>query len=274
MLNSMVIYSRLQLQLLSAYKQTLPRGWSDVRKPGMTTMIWLVLDGGAYLQIDDKEYRIKAGDFCLLPETARMSYGCDKDESFTLWCTHLNTDLLSGSLFDWIDCSSWVTPLTPAEMAECIRFYQQIVTYSPQLLPLKQQFTINRSMHSLLEIFFTHIDIQEKRREDWIGNTLQYINAHLQEDLTVESLARRVALHPNYFIRCFRTRMGVSPAKYIADNRFRFACAMLDQQTKNLLEIGEAINMPEMQVFYSFFKRHAGMTPRQYLLKKEREEKL
>lgn len=272
MICSTVLCNQLRFQAHYVRKQTMTSGWSDTRPAGMDTNLWLVLKGSAYLHVGDKQYRVKAGDLCLLPETEHMTFGCDGEQDLVLWYTHMKTDMPTGTLFDWIECSDWVVSLSNKEQKTCEQYFEQMSTASSREASVKQQFAVHCALYNLLCFFLARVEVKENKQESWIGNTLQYIREHLDEDLSIETLARRVALHPNYFIRCFRTRMGISPARYIAGMRFQCAKALIDAGNKNMQEIADAIGMSELPVFYSFFKRHMHLTPHQYLAKKESEE--
>jgi hypothetical protein len=43
-------------------------GWSDGEKLRPWNELWLVIDGGAKLTVGDKDYSLKKGDFCMLPD--------------------------------------------------------------------------------------------------------------------------------------------------------------------------------------------------------------
>lgn len=55
---------------------------------------------------------------------------------------------------------------------------------------------------------------------------MTYIEEHLADDISVESLARVAHFHPHYFIRYFRRLTGRSPETTSADTRIagRAAC--------------------------------------------------
>jgi transcriptional regulator GlxA family with amidase domain len=60
------------------------------------------------------------------------------------------------------------------------------------------------------------------------ANLLDYARTHLHEPLSVEQLARRVAMSPRNFARAFRDEMGITPAKAVERLRAEAARAALD----------------------------------------------
>lgn len=273
MICNTVICNQLRLQVLDVRKQFFSPEWSDVRSVGMNTVLCLVVDGSAYVNVGKKSYRAKKGDLYLLPETKQSSFGCDSADGLTLWYVHLKTEMPSGSLFDWIACSDWCISLTKNEQKECEEYFEQMKILPSELHPFKQQFAVHRTLYSLLYFFLLHVDVTETTQKDWLGNTLQYISENLHGNLSVDALASRVALHPNYFIRSFHARLGIAPARYVAELRCQHAKMLMDMGRRDMHQIGKAIGMEETASFYTFFKRHMYMTPYQYLETKEREEK-
>lgn len=266
------IYNRLRLQCISVRKQIFTKGWGDKRIPNMDSVLCLVLDGSAFLNVGNKSYRVKKGDFYLLPENAYSTFGCDEEEKFILRYVHFRTDLLSCSLFNWIDCSEWAVHLSDFDFKRCIEYHENLYMCSLQSPTVNRAITENCMLHNLLYIFLKQVNVKERKQEDWIGNTLQYISDNLDKDLSIENLAGRIALHPNYFIRCFTSKVGISPARYIAELRVQYAKTLLVQGTKTMQEICSAIGMSEISVFYGFFRRHTGTTPLKYKFEKESEK--
>lgn len=70
---------------------------------------------------------------------------------------------------------------------------------------------------------------------------LSFIEAHLHEDLTLERLATEVDLSPNQFGRAFRTSLGASPLRYVAQRRIHRAKAMLLDPGRSITDIAMAL---------------------------------
>ena len=58
-----------------------------------------------------------------------------------------------------------------------------------------------------------------------IRDVQEWLPEHLQEDLSVEALARRAAMSPRNFARAFRDQVGVTPARYVERMRVEAAIA-------------------------------------------------
>ena len=120
-----VVYDKLRLQHFDGRLLHLQNGWGDTKKERYITEMWLILDGGGFVHIDGKEYRLKKGDFCFFPDTLAAEYGCDRD-CLTMQIVGLESNLLSGSLVEWLDCSEWVVPLSAADFNTCLQLMQAV----------------------------------------------------------------------------------------------------------------------------------------------------
>lgn len=93
---------------------------------------------------------------------------------------------------------------------------------------------------------------------------LSYIDAHLQDDLTLERLAAEVDLSPDHFGRAFRASLGVSPLRYIAQRRLQRAKALLLDPAMSITDIAMALGFATPSHFTSNFHKATGTTPSQW----------
>ena len=56
-----------------------------------------------------------------------------------------------------------------------------------------------------------------------IGNSVQYIEDHITEDVTVEDVAKAVCVSPFYFQKGFSMLCGFSVSEYIRNRRLALA---------------------------------------------------
>lgn len=93
---------------------------------------------------------------------------------------------------------------------------------------------------------------------------LSYIDAHLQDDLTLERLAAEVDLSPDHFGRAFRASLGTSPMRYIAQRRLHRAKTLLLDPSMSITDIAMALGFATPSHFTSNFHKATGTTPSQW----------
>jgi len=91
-----------------------------------------------------------------------------------------------------------------------------------------------------------------------------YIDEHLSEDLSLEELARVVDISPNYLISLFRDSVGMTPHKYVLQQRIERTRKLLARPGLSLLEIAQGCGFRDQSQFTTIFRRNFGVTPGQY----------
>jgi AraC-like DNA-binding protein len=84
------------------------------------------------------------------------------------------------------------------------------------------------------------------------------------ERLTLEDLAGIVHLHPNYFSELFKTVVGVSPLRYLAQYRLDRARELLLSTHLTMREIAAAVGFGDAFYFSRAFRRAEGVSPTAY----------
>ena len=93
---------------------------------------------------------------------------------------------------------------------------------------------------------------------------MDYINQHLHDKLSMETLAENVQLSETYLSRLFKKETGQSVSEYIRDKRIEEAQALLRYSEKSPVEIATDLGFSSHSYFISIFKRVTGETPREY----------
>lgn len=93
---------------------------------------------------------------------------------------------------------------------------------------------------------------------------LDYIQANLEADLTVEGLASIACLSPHHFARMFKGVVGKSPHSYVSSQRLSSAKRMLLAKRYSLVEIAQRTGFSTQAAFNRSFRRVEGCTPTEY----------
>lgn len=93
---------------------------------------------------------------------------------------------------------------------------------------------------------------------------LDYIDSHLNEQISIAELAREAGWSHEHFTRKFVQYTGISPQKAIIQRRVERACQMLLQGKSNISEIAYAVGFKNVHYFYRTFMNVKKMTASQY----------
>lgn len=101
----------------------------------------------------------------------------------------------------------------------------------------------------------------DKRR---LRRVLEYVEQHLDQDISLEVLAQQASLSEFHFARMFAASMGVPPYKYVSQRRLDRAVSMLAGGELPLSEIAFRSGFGSPASFSRAFRRIKGVTPGEY----------
>ncbi len=91
-----------------------------------------------------------------------------------------------------------------------------------------------------------------------------YIESHLDEDLSLETIAMAPAMSPFRFARAFKKATGQSPRQYVIHRRIERAKALLRTGDQDLAQIAQRTGFSTQSHFTDVFRRVCGTTPARY----------
>src|SRR5215469_5927831 len=127
-----------------------------------------------------------------------------------------------------------------------------------QLLVVYLKRTGGQSQYSAL------LDAQAYSESDRFAELEQWIVEHLNNDLGVESLAKRVQMSPRNFTRVYAQTRGRTPAKGVEAIRIDTARRRLEETTDRIETIAEHTGFTGEEQMRSAFVRTLGIPPREY----------
>ena len=93
---------------------------------------------------------------------------------------------------------------------------------------------------------------------------LDYIDRHLEGDVTLDSMASVACLSRFHFARAFRQAVGQSPRRYVTARRLERAKVLLVEDETPLVEIALALQFSSQANFTRAFTQSTGIAPGQY----------
>ncbi|MEK0314600.1 response regulator [Cohnella sp. 56] len=97
-----------------------------------------------------------------------------------------------------------------------------------------------------------------------IDEVKRYIDANLNEQISLQTIAERFFFHPSYFSRRFKERFGESFVNYLTAARIRKSEQLLHEPNLQIQQVAELVGFQDAAYFSSVFRKSTGMTPNQY----------
>ena len=106
---------------------------------------------------------------------------------------------------------------------------------------------------------------QTKSIASWkIRRLIEFIEDHLDLDLSLEAMAAEIEISPLYLPRAFKAAVGQSPHQYVLQRRIQKAKDMLTSTDSPIVDIALAAGFSSQSHLSNWFHRLVGVSPASY----------
>ena len=132
---------------------------------------------------------------------------------------------------------------------------------SVQIAPLCRMFEL---LHVMLGSY-SQDSVGSMTQSCILGHAVVYLRRHYSEDLSLDSVAEYVSLHPSYLSYLFKKKTGDSFLHFLHTVRLQEACRLMREKPDLPLErISELVGYRTSTYFYKAFRQHFGKSPRDW----------
>lgn len=97
-----------------------------------------------------------------------------------------------------------------------------------------------------------------------LAMVIEYIEGHLDRNVTLTELATLVDLSPRYFCAAFKEALGRPPHQFQIERRIERAKKLLPLPDMSLIDIALAVGFSSQSHLNDYFRRIVGVTPARY----------
>jgi len=97
-----------------------------------------------------------------------------------------------------------------------------------------------------------------------LGRTLDFLENHYTESLTLDQLARIANMSPSTLYRAFQRSFQTSPIDYLIRYRIQKAIELFTGDDLTITEIALQVGFNDSNYFSRQFRQHLGIAPSQY----------
>jgi AraC-like DNA-binding protein len=240
--------------------------------------VYFFIAGDVNFIIEKKVYPMKSGDLLVINNRELHKSTFKSDAPYENIVIHFDPEIVQPfeSIFQYglLDCFTERESgehnkihLQPQQLEEIMALYKRIDTLL--LLPSEET-------NLLLTIHFIELLVLLNRSfrnntalsessavSEKLAPVLDYIDHHLDQDLTLEMLERQVYMNRYYLSRLFRQSTGSTIHSYILMKRISRAKKLL-HDGHNVTEACQMSGFNDYSNFIRMFKRIVGMPPGQY----------
>lgn len=97
-----------------------------------------------------------------------------------------------------------------------------------------------------------------------IMRAVNHIQVNISKNLKASEIAKAIALSPDYLSRLFKKEMNITVTDYIHKEKIEIAKKFIKFSDKSLTDIAYILNYSSPGHFTKIFKKHSGITPKEY----------
>jgi len=260
--------------------------WRYPERRLLDYLLVLVLEGQCRFTVDGAAYPLGPGECCLIQPGSLVDLeGLTETKTPFLHLDlfyrnnrHLSFPTRPGQC-DLTDYQALLQPrlndiygfevpvkLRPSHPARFRDTFLRLVELWPLRDPPSMLLANRLATELVTTVLLDHYELRSPARPaqtglEWIPS---YLSNHLQEPLSVGTLAERAHLSVSRFNVLFRRRFGRSPHQYLLDMRVGHAGELLAATALPLGIIAEYCGFADIHHFAKAFKRRTGMPPGEY----------
>ncbi|MFQ9505336.1 MAG: helix-turn-helix domain-containing protein [Alistipes indistinctus] len=107
-----------------------------------------------------------------------------------------------------------------------------------------------------------------RRQEELFEKFLYLVATHYRTQRSLNFYAEQMCLTPKYLSSIIKQASGESATEWIIHTVIRNAQALLENSQLTVQQVADYLNFPTPSFFGQYFKKHVGMTPKEYRLSK------
>lgn len=255
--------ARFEISLLGVPgRLRLPDGWATAVPCLPDHLFYFVVEGSFAAEVNDEAFGVVAGDLLWAGQGCRIRFHLPPGEKLVIWRFRLQARDGDGAL---LSAPRPFQHLSPAR--SCETWMEQIV--DEMSYPAEHSAERQRA---LLGCLFTSIARLASEAESETGRLTRaqretiarYFAEHAPDWPSPSNLARAVDLSPDYFARCFRRTYGLSPRRWLVEERQRLAALRLLESMQNISLIARELGYADVFLFSRQFKAVFGVSPMGY----------
>lgn len=237
-------------------------GYHLIRENYNSLLISHIIDGTFTFVLDNTEYTAKAGETVILDCFVPHEYYTKK--SFESIWIHFN-GLNCRELYNEITKTEGnIIKSSDAKRIERLAFkiYNDMES-ADKPSEINISLDIYKILSELLNPLHVNIRTNESYEEN-ITKVKRYICDHINEPLTVQTLAAQIPMSSSHFSRIFKNQTGFSPYEFVLVTRLNKAKDMLQKTNDSILRIAYETGFNSASNFICFFTTNTGISPSKF----------
>lgn len=214
----------------------------------------------------------------VIPSISEQSYPFTADSEITAAIKNTNTTALDTSLESFFDAIQGFSynqiQRYLSHLDDTLQHFEYLshldaismesdLTDQPQLLSEYKELFRSRCHYDIQ--LLTEIKLHSHSKETLIRQIQKFVADNIYNpNLSVVMIAENVSLSVNYLRNIYKENTGESLSTYITNHKLEIIYELLSKTDMPIQDISDKLGFATKNYFFTFFKKHTGMTPSQY----------
>ncbi|NLK93689.1 MAG: AraC family transcriptional regulator [Clostridiales bacterium] len=246
--------------------------------------ITYIVDGSAEISINLNPFTAQKGDIIVVNPLTLHSFKKDPKYSHMTWHTMVfNLNMVQSSLTDGC-LIKYIAPLLnknhtlPTILNKNSLGYKEILNTILKLFDIYEnkldffELELKSQLYHLLFLYYKYnLVIKNNKNENLsssttnkIKNIINYINNHINEDMTIEDISNEVNFSQYHFMKFFKKHIGMTCIDFINNTRLEKASILLNTTDKSIMDIALEVGFNNISYFNKLFKQKYKLTPKDF----------
>lgn len=235
--------------------------YSIVRRKSDVCCVEYIYKGEGTVNINNISFCAKEGDVYILPQGYDQVYGSDdKNPWVKIWFN------IKGPLIDRLTECYGISHVYHIENLDLHLLFEEFLDIA------RSELTQDKKTDKCAGIFLQVVQAIAGRVNPAAGKKTSDVAVSLKTvldevtDFSVDfdTLISRIYCTKSHAIRAFRNAYGITPYKYLLKRKIAAASTMLCNTAMTISRISDFMGFRDSHYFSNFFKKHTGMSPKEY----------
>lgn len=237
--------------------------------------IAVLLSGQYELVTDSEKFVVQAGDAVLMSPFVRYKVSSIQEDGVTpsLFVIHFDLPIkerdsfirqfhLNGTLL----AHHVSHPLLVKVIEHCCHHHQNNSPLAYQYITILTHIFLLEVMEKLHLDYLPQEIVSRKEfsAERVVHQCIEYLDSNMKKKVTAHDLCEHLSISQSYLFRCFKSYLDQSPKQFIMHYRFKEIETELKHNKRSINELSERYGFSSVYTFSNSFKRHFGLSPREY----------
>ncbi|MBQ4070860.1 MAG: helix-turn-helix transcriptional regulator [Clostridia bacterium] len=218
-----------------------------------------VAHGELSVVLDGESATVSEGDFVIFPPRCRYCYTFSGEGEIGYYFVHF-TGSAADSTLESLGFTNLPTAVKGGHSERATRAFSEMFSSFSE-----DGDCLDVCFGGYLAVILSSLaGLGRAGKSERLTRSLQYINAYYAEPISVPELAHLDSISVSRYNTVFRAITGMSPTQYIASLRINYASSLLSSTDIDIGRIGEMVGYADKHFFSKTFRKHTGMSPREY----------